>query len=35
MLLACLVTLAAVLALRERPAAEREAFVIGSAPAGH
>jgi metabolite-proton symporter len=27
MLLACLVTLAAVLALRERPAAEREAFV--------
>jgi metabolite-proton symporter len=35
MLLVCLVTLAAVLALRERPAAEREAFVIGSAPAGH
>ena len=30
MLLACLVTLAAVLALRERPAAEREAFVLGS-----
>jgi metabolite-proton symporter len=35
MLLACLVTLAAVLALRERSAAEREAFVIGSAPADH
>ncbi|WP_115944363.1 MFS transporter [Amycolatopsis thermalba] len=30
MLLACLVTLAAVLALRERPAAEREAFVTGA-----
>jgi len=30
MLLACLVTLAAVLALRERPAAEREAFVSGT-----
>ena len=35
MLLACLVTLAAVLALRERSAAEREAFVTGSAPADH
>ncbi|UJW30511.1 MHS family MFS transporter [Saccharothrix sp. AJ9571] len=30
MLLACLVTLAAVLALRERPAAEREAFVLAT-----
>ena len=30
MLLACLVTLAAVLALRERPPAEREAFVTGA-----
>ena len=30
MLLACLVTLAAVLALRERPPAEREAFLIGA-----
>ncbi|WAL69366.1 MFS transporter [Amycolatopsis cynarae] len=30
MLLACLVTLAAVLALRERPVAEREAFVTGT-----
>jgi metabolite-proton symporter len=30
MLLACLVTLAAVLALRERPAAEREAFVLAA-----
>jgi metabolite-proton symporter len=30
MLVACLVTLAAVLALRERPAAEREAFVVAT-----
>jgi MFS family permease len=30
MLLACLITLAAVLALRERPAAEREAFVLAA-----
>ena len=30
MLLACLVTLAAVLALRERPEPEREAFVAGT-----
>jgi hypothetical protein len=30
MLVVCLITLAAVLALRERPVAEREAFVLAA-----